>query len=220
MMKMKVAIGSLALTTLLFGTSGTAEARGSQFQLNIDKDGVQFGPSLDPRQHGYEHAYRDGADRGRFDLEHGIRYNLNARVYNDTARGYQTFMGNKKLYQQGYREGYKAGYDSAYRGGTQRYGQIYGRTEENRTQTEHATDPYASRRWGGMDMAFDVGYRDGVTAGQYDRGRNVRSNYETSDAYRNANHGYGNGYGQSAVYQTQYRTGFQRGYQDGYGRSH
>jgi hypothetical protein len=220
MMKMKVAIGGLALTALLFGTSGTADARGSQFPVGIDQDGVQFGPSLDPRRHGYEHAYRDGADRGRFDLEHGIRYNLNAKIYNETARGYHPFMGNKKQYQQGYREGYKAGYDSAYRGGPQQYGQIYGQTEENRTQTQHATDPYASRRWGGMDMAFDVGYRDGVTAGQYDRGRNVRSNYETSDAYRNANHGYGDGYGQSAVYQTQYRTGFQRGYQDGYGRSH
>ena len=220
MMNMKVATGSLALTALLFGMSGTADARGSQFQVSIDKDGVQFGPSLDPRRHGYEHAYRDGADRGRFDLEHGIRYNLNAKIYNDTARGYQPFMGNKKQYQEGYREGYKAGYDSAYRGGTQQYGQIYGRTEENRNQTQHATDPYAARQWDGTDMAFDVGYRDGVTAGQYDRGRNVRSNYETSDAYRNANHGYGNGYGQSAVYQTQYRTGFQRGYQDGYGRSY
>jgi hypothetical protein len=220
MTKMKVAIGSLALTTLLIGTSGTADARGSQLQLSIDKDGAQFGPSLDPRQHGYEHAYRDGADRGRFDLQHGIRYNLNARIYNDNSRGYQTFMGNKKQYQQGYREGYKAGYDSAYRGGTQQYGQIYGRTEENRNQTQHATDPYASRRWGGTDMAFDVGYRDGVTTGQYDHSRNVRSDFETSDAYRNANHGYGNGYGQSTAYQTQYRSGFQRGYQDGYGRSH
>jgi hypothetical protein len=219
MMNMRIAIGSLTLTALLFGTTGTADARGSQFHVSIDKDDGQFGPSLDPRRHGYEHAYRDGADRGRFDLEHGIRYNLNVKIYNDTARGYQPFMGNKKQYQQGYREGYKAGYDSAYHGGPQQYGQIYGRTEENGTQTHHATDPYASRRWGGMDMAFDVGYRDGVTAGQYDRRRDVRSNYETSDAYRNANHGYGNGYGQR-VYQTQYRTGFQRGYQDGYGRSH
>ena len=167
MTKMKSQSGSLALTTLLMGTSGTADARGARFQMGIDKDGVQFGPSLDPRRHGYEHAYRDGADRGRFDLEHGFRYNLNARVYNDTARGYQTSMGNKKQYQQGYREGYKAGYDSAYRGGTQQYGQLYGRTEENRKQTQHATDPLcASRRWGTTDVAFDVGYRDGVTTGQ------------------------------------------------------
>jgi hypothetical protein len=143
MMHMKFAIGGLALTTLLIGTSGTADARGSPFQIAIDKDSVQFGPSLDPRRQGYEQAFRDGADRGRFDLEHGFRYNLNARVYYDTARGYQPFMGNKGRYRQGYREGYKAGYDSAYRGGTQQYGQLFGRTEEN---------------------------RDGVTAGQYDRG--------------------------------------------------
>jgi hypothetical protein len=68
------------------GMSATADARGSQFQIAIDKDGVQFGPSLDPRRHGYEHAYRDGADRGRFDREHAIRYNLNARSTTTPAR--------------------------------------------------------------------------------------------------------------------------------------
>ena len=118
-MNMKFAIGSVALTTLLIGTSGTADARAAQFQIAVDTDGVQLGPSLDPRRHGYEHAFRDGADRGRFDLERGFRYNLNARVYY-SARGYQPFMGNKDQYQQGYREGYKAGYDSAYRGGFDR----------------------------------------------------------------------------------------------------
>jgi hypothetical protein len=217
MMNVKFTMGSLVLT-LLIGMSGAADAR-AQFQLRIDKDGVQFGPSLDPRQHGYEHAYRDGADRGRFDREHGVRYSLNAGFYNDPARGYEPFMGNKSQYQQGYREGYQAGYDSAYRGVATQYGQIYGRTEENRNQWQHATDPYASRRWGGPDVAFDIGYRDGVTAGQYDRGRNARADYENTDAYQNGNHGYGDSYGESAAYQTQYRTGFQRGYQDGYGRS-
>jgi hypothetical protein len=214
-MNVKFTMGSLVLT-LLIGMSGAADAR-AQFQLRIDKDGVQFGPSLDPRQHGYEHAYRDGADRGRFDREHGVRYSLNAGFYNDPARGYEPFMGNKSQYQQGYREGYQAGYDSAYRGVATQYGQIYGRTEENRNQWQHATDPYASRGWGATDVAFDIGYRDGVTSGQYDRGRNLRSDFENTDAYRNANHGYGNAYGESAAYQTQYRIGFQRGYQDGYG---
>ena len=217
MMNAKWTVAGVALTVLI-GTSGTVAASG-QFQLRIDKDGVQFGASLDPRQHGYEHAYRDGADRGRFDREHGVRYNLNARFYSDSSRGYETYMGNKGQYQQGYREGYKAGYDSAYRGTADRYGQIYGRTEENRNQWQHTLDPYASRKWGAMDLAFDTGYRDGVTAGQYDRGRNVRSDFEGTDAYRNANHGYGRSYGESGAYQAQYRTGFQRGYQDGYGRS-
>jgi hypothetical protein len=216
-MNAKITTGSLVLAALIV-MSGTADAR-DQFRLSIDEHGVQFGASLDPRQHGYEHAYRDGADRGRFDREHGIRYNLNERVYNDSSRGYESFMGNKGQYQQGYRQGYQAGYDSAYRGVADQYGQIYGRTEENRDQWQHAADPYASRGWGAADVAFDIGYRDGVTSGQYDRGRNVRADFEDTDAFRNANHGYDNRYGESAAYQTQYRTGFQRGYQDGYGRS-
>ena len=216
MKKVKFTMG-LALA-LLIGIGGAANARG-QVQIRIDKHGLQFGASLDPRQHGYEHAYRDGADRGRFDREHGVRYNLNARVYNDSARGYEPFMGNKGQYQQGYREGYTAGYDSAYRGVAGDYGKIYGRTEEDRNQWQHPDDPYAARRWGANDMAFDVGYRDGVTSGQYDRGRDARPDFENTDGYRNGNHGYGTSYGQSAAYQSQYRTGFQRGYQDGYGRS-
>lgn len=215
MKNVKYVMGSLIL---LIGISGAADARG-QFQLRIDKDGVEFGGSLDPRQHGYEHAYRDGADRGRFDREHGVRYNLNTRVYSDSSRGYEPFMGNKRQYQQGYREGYKAGYDSTFRGAAADYGRIYGRTDENRDQWRHTTDPYASRRWGANDMAFDVGYRDGVTSGQHDRSRSIRPDFENTEAYRDANHGYGNGYGASAAYQAQYRTGFQRGYQDGYGRS-
>jgi len=217
MMNVKLATGGVALMLVMGMTAATA-ARG-QIQLRIDKDGVQIGGSLDPRQHGYEHAYRDGADRGRFDREHGIRYNLNARVYNDTSRGYEPFMGNKGQYQQGYREGYQAGYDSAYRGAPGQYGQIYGRTDENRNQTEHSADPYASRRWGATDMAFDTGYRDGVTSGQRDRGRNVRPDFETTDAYRDANHGHSDKYGEQAAYQTEYRAGFARGYQDGYGRT-
>jgi hypothetical protein len=203
---------------LAMGTGGTAQAR-EQLQLRIDKDGVQFGASLNPRQHGYEHAYRDGADRGRFDREHGVRYNLNARVYNDASRGYEPFMGNRGQYQQGYREGYKAGYDSAFRGNASQYGEIYGRTEDNRNVWQHPDDPYASRRWGATDLAFDTGYRDGVTAGQYDRGRNARADFENTDGYRNADHGHGNTYGEKVAYQNQYRTGFERGYQDGYRRS-
>ena len=99
------------------------------------------------------------------------------------------------------------------------YGQVYGRTDENRDQWQHATDPYAARKWSGSDLAFDVGYRDGVTSGQYDRGRGNRSDFQDTDGYRNADHGHGASYGERAAYQSQYRTGFERGYQDGYRRT-
>ena len=213
----KIRLAGGAVVAILIATSGPLVGR-AQTQTHVDRDGVQYGGSLDPKQHGYEHAYRDGADRGRFDREHGVRYNANAKVYNDTTRGYEPFMGNKKQYQQGYREGYLAGYDSAYHGTAAHYGQIYGCTEENRNQTQHSPDPYATRGWGATDMAFDVGYRDGVTHGEYDRGRSVRSDYGDSDAYKKADHGYSSGYGARNTYQTRYRTGFERGYLDGYGR--
>lgn len=208
----------VAVLAILIGTSGVTRA-GDQGQYRIDKDTVQFGASLDPRQHGYEHAYRDDADRGRFDREHGVPYNLNAKVYNDDTRGYEWFMGNKGQYQKGYREGYKTGYDSAFSNTFAQFGQIYGRSDAERDRRDYSSDPYASRRWGASDMANDVGYRDGVTSGHYDCGRNVRPNYETNDAFRDADHGYSGSYGDRGACQARYRLGFERGYQDGYGRS-
>src|SRR5476649_2424081 len=103
MMHVKFTMGAVVLT-LLIGMSGAADARG-QFQLRIDKDGVQFGGSLDPRQHGYEHAYRDGADRGRFDREAKRGYTLQDNDYLSGARGYERAFGDKTLYMQGYRDG-------------------------------------------------------------------------------------------------------------------
>jgi hypothetical protein len=76
-MNVKCTVGT-AILTLVVGMTGVAMAR-DPVQIRINRDDLQFGPSLDPRQHGYEHAYRDGADRGRFDREHGISYHENAK---------------------------------------------------------------------------------------------------------------------------------------------
>jgi hypothetical protein len=76
------------------------------------------------------------------------------------------------------------------------------------------------RKWDATDLAFDTGYRDGVIAGQYDRGRNSRRDCQATGAYRNGNHGSGNGYGDSASYHEHYRTGFERGYRDRLGHQH
>jgi len=112
-----------------------------------------------------------------------------------------------------------SGYDSAFRNEPPQYGQIYGRRDGTPNRPDAANDPYASRQWGASDMANDVGYRDGVTAGQYDRGRRARADYEAIEGYREADHGYSGSYGDRGAYQLRYRTGFERGYQDGYGRS-
>jgi hypothetical protein len=67
-------------------------------------------------------------------------------------------------------------------------------------------------------MAFDAGYREGVTLGQQDRSRNTRSNYRDSSTYRNGDLGYRSTYGDRNSYRTQFRDGVDRGYEDGYGR--
>ena len=78
-----------------------------------------------------------------------MRYNANAKVYNDTTRGYEPFMGNKKRISRGIAR-VLAGYDSAYRA-CRACRQIYGRTEENRNQTaprsvRHAAGAPPTRR--------------------------------------------------------------------------
>ncbi len=93
-MHMKYAIGTTVLA-LLVATTGVVKAK-EQAQIRIDRDGVQFGPSLDPYRHGYEHAYRDGADHGRSDRESGAKYKLNSKQSRDTANGYQSVHGRPR----------------------------------------------------------------------------------------------------------------------------
>jgi hypothetical protein len=118
----------------------------------------------------------------------------------------------------GYREGYTAGYDVGYNDRGGRYSELYGRRAAD-SQVPARADVYATRSWGSTHMAFDVGYRDGITAGQTDQGRNVRSNYRASAAYQSADRGYRPSAGDRDAYTLQFRDGFERGYQDGYGRS-
>jgi hypothetical protein len=204
--------------SLLLGLNGGALAQGPGGQdRNGDRDS-QYGASLDARQHGYEHAYRDGADQGRQDRSNRAAYSLNKSSYQNGARNYEPFMGSRGEYMRGYREGYKAGYDDTYYGRPVRYSQIYGR-RANDNQPQTRDDVYAARPWSSADMANDVGYRDGVTAGQQDRARNVRSNYQSSDIYMNADLGYRPSYGDRDAYRQHFRDSFTRGYQDGYGQS-
>ena len=121
----------------------------------------------------------------------------------------------------GYRDGFKAGYDDAFNDRPGRYGEIYERPSGGSRggQAPAGNDTYASNKWSSEHAAFDVGYRDGVSAGQGDQRRNVRSNFRSSTEYQNADLGYRSGYGDRESYRTQFRDGFERGYQDGYGRS-
>jgi hypothetical protein len=204
--------------TLLVGLSGGAIMHGAAVQdRNGSRDG-QYGGSLDTRQHGYEHAYRDGADRGRQDRERRNAYSLKDNDYLSGARGYESAFGDKGLYMQGYRDGYKAGYEDAFNGRAGQYGQLYARPGGS-DRPPVREDVYAASPHSSTDMAFDAGYREGVTLGQLDHTRNARSNVQAADAYRNADVGYRSSYGDKEAYKLQFRDGVERGYEDGYGRA-
>ena len=179
-----------------------------------DGQATQYGGSLDARQHGYEHAYRDGADRGRQDRERRAAYSLHDNDYQIGARTYERAFGARNQYMDGYREGYKTGYDEV-AGRDGQYSQLYARPQRApasrratiRTPTGHSS----------TDMAFDAGAREG-----HDRSTGSRTQraveLRNSSAYKNADLGYRSTYGDKRQYQTQYRDGIERGYEDGFGR--
>jgi hypothetical protein len=159
----------------------------------------------DTQQLGYEHGYRDGADRGRQDRDRGVGRGLQPPDYRDGARySYSQSYGNRRDYMDGYRQGFQTGYDDGYnyyeRDG--RYGQIYGRNGSRFSGPPDGSRSPAPRNFGSR---FDQGYRDGVATGQDDQRRNTRSDYRSGTNYRNGDR--------------DYQDGVDRGYQDGYGRS-
>jgi hypothetical protein len=210
---MLTTLGLVAIVVIGLGTSTHIHAAVAR----DDGQATQYGGSLDARQHGYEHAYRDGADRGRQDRERRAAYSLQDNDYQIGARTYERAFGDRNQYMAGYREGYKAGYDDGFAGRDGQYSQLYARPQAG-VRVSPRDDPYADRPYSSTDMAFDAGYREGITIGQQDRGRNARSNYRNSSAYKNADLGYRSTYGDKRQYQTQYRDGIERGYEDGFGR--
>jgi hypothetical protein len=203
--------------TVVIGLSASAHIHAAGAVARDDGQATQYGGSLDARQHGYEHAYRDGADRGRQDRERRAAYSLKDNDYQIGARTYERAFGDRNQYMDGYREGYKAGYDDGFAGRDGQYNQLYARPQAG-VRVSPRDDPYTDRPYSSTDMAFDAGYREGITIGQQDRGRNSRSNYRNSSTYKNADLGYRSTYGDKRQYQTQYRDGIERGYEDGFGR--
>jgi hypothetical protein len=198
------------------GLSGGALLQGAGGQTRSGGPAGQYGGSTDVRQHGFEHAYRDGADRGRQDRESGRRYSFNDNDYQYGARDYQGSFGDRAQYMSGYRDGYKAGYDDGYYDHAGQYSRLYGGRANGRSARGNRN---GTRAGDSTDAAFDAGYRGGITAGQQDHGRNVRSNYRSTPAYQNGDAGYRASDGDRNAYRLQFQDGFERGYADGYGRS-
>ena len=190
-----------------------------------DNDVRYHGGSLDAQRHGNQHGYSDGYHHGQQDLARRVGYDYRSRDWKDADRGYEKFMGSKGQFKKGYREGYRRGYDDGYR---RRAGsaweRIFGRTDDRIYRDDddswgrHRDDVYANRGWGYQDVAYDIGYRDGLAWGRQDAGNGRGYKLNDNSLYKKATHGYDDRYGDKDAYKRRYRDGFARGYRDGYGR--
>ena len=79
---------------------------------------------------------------------------------------------------------------------------------------------YETNRYGvaHLQQAIQYGYAEGFQAGMADRNDRWRSDYERSDAYRDAYYGYNGYYVSQDDYNYYFREGFRRGYEDGYNK--
>jgi hypothetical protein len=179
------------------------------------------GGALSAKNHGYEHGYRDGYQRGREDRAQQLDYNYHSEDYRMADRGYEPYMGEHDDFQDGYRGGYRAGYDDGYNGRSGRWDQVYGIDEGAepypRSQAED-DNVYVSRHWRYEDVAYDIGYRDGLAQGEHDRTEGKKFRPEKSDRYEHADHAYHKEFGPKDSYKREYRQAFIRGYDDGFGQ--
>jgi len=198
------------LLALFFAAAGTARAQDRV---------VIYGGSMDAREHGYQHGYRDGLRQGRADLTSNSSPNYESEDYRRADLGYEDYMGARPDFQRGYRDGYKDGYEDGYRNRPIR-SEIYGlhdRYDPDRTP-RNDDDQQFYPNWGYSDVAFDTGYRDGLSAGRSDYASRKDFKPEKHDSYEDGDHGYRKHYGTKEQYKEQYRKGFLRGYEDAFNR--
>ena len=91
---------------------------------------------------------------------------------------------------------------------------VFGAMTLTATAQRRSWDGYPN--WGGSfdlrQTALNAGFNDGMKAGQQDRSRNRRSNFNDFKDYRNARNGYSSRFGDRGLYERYYRVGFEHGY--------
>lgn len=187
-------------------------------------------PALGPQQEGIEHGYRDGFHRGQEDHAAGVKAKFKTDDWEHGDRGYAKYMGDKDTYKSSYRDGYERGYNDGYNNLRTNFGRVYVRPTDPyyrpgippvEGEGYYGTDPnenvYVQQGWAPMDVASELGYRDGVTWAQYDMSHSNPPNPTKTWVYKRADHGYRDQYGDKDAYKNAYRQAFMQGYQDTFG---
>jgi hypothetical protein len=183
------------------------------------QDDARYGGSVDAREHGYQHGYRDGLRQGRADLNNNSTPNYETEDYRHGDLGYEDYMGSRDDFRRGYRDGFKDGYEDGYKNRPLR-SDVYGLRDpyDPDRVPRSAGDARYYDNWGYADVAFDTGYRDGLSAGGKDFRERKDYRPEKHDSYEDGDHGYRKSYGPKDQYKEQYRKGYLRGYEDAFNR--
>jgi len=171
------------------------------------------GGPVEAQDHGYEHGYSNGFHQGATDRE---RHNKPKPEVRDSDAGYEKQMGDKDHYKEGFKSGFIAGYDDGFNNRPGRFSEIYGTNSADRARgtADRSDDIYSG--WSASHVASDLGYRDGLVAGQSDYQRHLDPRPEAQRDFRDGDDGYRPTYGDRLVYQQQYRDAFVQGYRDSY----
>jgi hypothetical protein len=177
----------------------------------------RYSGSVDAKERGYQHGYRDGLRQGRADLSRNATHSFDSEDYRRADQGYDRRMGERDDFQQGYRSGYKDAYDDGYYDKPIRHN-VYGLNDSYDPDRVPRSDANVSADRSYEDMATDTGYRDGLQAGLNDVRRRKDFKPEKHETYEDGKHGYRKDYGDKKLYKEQYRQGFLRGYEDAFNR--
>jgi len=164
-----------------------------------------------------QQGYSDGFQHGQEDRDRSAGYNYQGDEYQRADRGYDPNSGDREQFVTAYREGYRSGYDDGFNGRNQRSDEArpddtYDRGRDGRDDRSRDDDQYERR--GYNDLAYDVGYRDGIEGAQKDIRRRKGFDYNDHEWYRDADHGYSRSYGDKLSYRLRYREGYEAGYRD------
>lgn len=157
------------------------------------QDGYRWGQwSATHRGNGYGHGRRWKSDSDRRAYEAGYR-----RGMQDANGGY---YGNNGPYNNGPYENGRSNHP---------FGDVFGRQQGNYPNN----GGYGGY---GIGNARNIGYNDGLLAGQKDRSTGHSFRPQENKGYRDADKGYSSSIGSKDQYKQVYRDGFMQGYQRGY----
>jgi hypothetical protein len=209
-----------------FGANANAQDRypnGDQNRnRNLDRYG-DYGGSTELRQTALNAGYNEGISAGNDDRQNRRQSNYqDSNVYRRASQGYNSHLGDRRLYQRYFREAFQNGYN--FNGNNQGN---FGRDDRwrypdpnntgNRTRRGRNWDGYGD--YGGSPQlrqtALNAGYNEGNKQGHKDRNRSNSNSFQSQSAYQKATQDYNSRLGDRGLYQRYFREAYENGFSDG-----